>query len=55
MYELIFIWKFLVVFVVIIVVYKFYLTIALLAIGTPMLVGGAVLEGIKTFLSNRKR
>ena len=40
-------------FVVLDVLYKYYLTIALLAIGTPMLIGGAVFEVIKTVVSNR--
>jgi hypothetical protein len=55
MYELIFIWRFLGAFVVLNVLYKYYLTISLLAIGTPMLIGGAIFEGTKTILSNRKR
>jgi hypothetical protein len=55
MYELIFIWRFLVAFVVLNLLYKYYLTIALLAIGTPMLIGGALFEGIKTVISNSKR
>jgi hypothetical protein len=55
MYEVIFIWRFLVAFVLLNVVYKYYLTIALLAIGTPMLIAGAVFEGIKIAFPNSRK
>jgi hypothetical protein len=55
MYELILIWRFLVAFVLLNVVYKYYLTIALLAIGTPMLIGGAIFEGIKIAFPNSRK